>query len=344
MKVLITGGAGFIGTNYVYTHLEARPQDELVVLDALTYSGNRSNLKAAEAAGVKFVQGRIENRKLVYELFASEQFDQVIHFAAETHVDRSIEDPSIFIQTNVVGTQTLLDAAVDHKIKKFVHVSTDEVYGDLGFGSTNQFMEDSPIRPSSPYSASKAGADLLCLSYLRTFDLPVVVTRCSNNYGPFQSTENFIPLFITRAMRNEKLPLYAKGENIRDWLFVKDHCQAILMVLENGRVGEVYNVGADNEQRNIDVAQSILKLLGKPDSLIESVADRAGHDERYSMGYDKLKQELGWTPSTSFEEGLQETINWYTLSTYERSYSSWRDGITARAADKSHQQAPIADL
>lgn len=313
MKVLITGGAGFIGTNYVYSHLEAKPDDELVVLDALTYSGHRGNLAEAEKKGVKFVKGHIEDRELVYKLFEAEKFDHVIHFAAESHVDRSIENPSVFIQTNVVGTQTLLDASVDFGIKKFIAVSTDEVYGDLGFGSTDQFTEDSAIKPSSPYSASKAGSDFLCLSYKRTFGLPVIVTRCSNNYGPYQSVENFIPLFITKAMKGEKLPLYANGENIRDWLFVKDHCQAILAVLDKGRIGEVYNIGADNEQRNIDVAKELLKLLGKPESLIESVADRAGHDERYSMGYDKLKAELGWEPSTSFEEGLQETINWYKL-------------------------------
>jgi dTDP-glucose 4,6-dehydratase len=327
MKVLITGGAGFIGTNYVYTHLEGRPEDQLVVLDALTYSGNRENLAEAEAQGVRFVEGNIDDRKLVFSLFEAEQFDAVVHFAAETHVDRSIKDPEIFVRTNVMGTQILLDAAKDFKVKRFHHVSTDEVYGDLGFGSTDQFTESSHLDPSSPYSASKASSDLLALSYVRTFGLSVTVSRCSNNYGPFQSTENFIPLFITKAANDERLPLYGNGKNVRDWLFVKDHCEAILQILETGTPGEVYNIGADNELENIEVVRRILKQLNKPASLIEAVPDRAGHDERYAMGYQKLKKELGWEPSTSFEKGLQETIKWYTLNLDERNYSSWRDGL-----------------
>ena len=339
MKILITGGAGFIGTNYVYYHLEQRPEDELVVLDALTYSGHRENLADAEKTGVNFVEGKVEDTALVNKLFETHNFDSVIHFAAETHVDRSIENPGIFVDTNVKGTQTLLDAARDFGVKRFHHVSTDEVYGDLGFGSTKKFTEDSLLSPSNPYAASKAASDLLALSYLRTFGLPVTVSRCSNNYGPYQSTENFIPLFATKAMADEKLPLYGNGHNIRDWLFVRDHCEAILLILEKGEVGEIYNVGADNEQKNLDVAKIILNTLGKPDSLIELVPDRAGHDERYAMGYSKLKRELGWSPSTSFEEGMHQTLDWYTMQSYERSYSSWRNRVKTRTANESHQQA-----
>lgn len=344
MKVLITGGAGFIGSNYVYTHLEKRPEDSLVVLDALTYSGHRENLAEAEAKGVKFVEGRIEDRELVRALFEAEAFDAVIHFAAETHVDRSIKDPAIFVTTNVQGTQVLLDAARDFKVKRFHHVSTDEVYGDLGFGSTEQFTEDSPLRPSSPYSASKAGSDLLCLSYLRTFGVPVTISRCSNNYGPYQSVENFIPVMITKAAAGEKLPVYGTGKNVRDWLYVRDHCEAILAILEKGTVGEIYNIGADNDQENLNVVKMILKTLGKSEDLIEFVTDRPGHDQRYSMNYAKLNREFGWAPKVSFEEGMRETIAWYTLNTYERSYSRWRDRVQARAADQSHQQAPTTHL
>ncbi len=314
MKILITGGAGFIGSNYVYTHLEKRPEDELVVLDALTYSGHRENLLEAEKKGVKFVEGRIEDRALVRALFETEKFDAVLHFAAETHVDRSIKDPSIFVVTNVLGTQTLLDSARDFGVKRFHQISTDEVYGDLGFGSSEKFTEDRLLRPSNPYSASKAASDLLCLSYLRTFDVPVTVSRCSNNYGPFQSSENLIPVLIDKALKNEPLPLYGKGENVRDWLYVRDHCEAILRILEDGRIGEIYNIGADNDQENLTIAKTILRLLDKPESLITFVEDRPGHDERYSMDYAKMKRELGWSPSVSMEEGMRQTIDWYKLN------------------------------
>ena len=344
MKVLVTGGAGFIGCNYVYTHLEKRPADTLVVLDALTYSGRREHLKEAEAKGVKFAQGRIEDRALVYELFKTEKFDAVVHFAAETHVDRSIKDPSIFVTTNVLGTQTLLDAARDFKVQRFHHISTDEVYGDLGFGSTEKFTEERPLHPSNPYSASKAGSDLLCLSYLRTFGVPVTISRCSNNYGPFQSEENFIPVLIGKALKNEPLPLYGTGKNVRDWLYVRDHCEAILRLLEKGKIGEIYNIGADNDQENLMVAKMILKLLDKPESLIQFVEDRPGHDERYSMNYSKMEKELGWRPSVSFEEGMRETVLWYIVPAYERSYSRRGDRLTARAADQSHQQTSASDL
>ncbi len=337
MKILITGGAGFIGTNYVYYHQEQRPEDEIVVLDALTYSGNRENLAEAEENGVKFVEGRIEDRSLVYDLFETEKFDVVVHFAAETHVDRSIKDPEVFLQTNVIGTHVLLDAARDFGVKRFHHVSTDEVYGDLGFDSKEKFTEKSEIKPSSPYSASKAASDFLALSYLRTFGVPVTVSRCSNNYGPYQSLENLIPLFISRAANDEKLPLYGSGKNVRDWLFVRDHCEAVMTILDEGEIGEIYNIGADNDQENIAITKLILKELGKPESLIEYVEDRKGHDERYSMGYDKLNRATGWKPRTSFEEGMRDTIDFYTLKSYERSYSRWRNRVKTRAADKSYK-------
>jgi dTDP-glucose 4,6-dehydratase len=311
MKILITGGAGFIGSNYVYHHQEHRPDDEIVVLDALTYSGNRVNLVDAEAAGVKFVEGRVEDRKLVFDLFEAEKFDAVMHFAAETHVDRSIKDPELFLRSNVLGTQVLLDAARDFGVKRYHQISTDEVYGDLGFGSTEKFIEESPIRPSNPYSASKAAGDLLCLSYLRTFGVPVTISRCSNNFGPYQSLENLIPLFISKAAAGENLPLYGSGENVRDWIFAQDHCEAVRMILEQGTIGEIYNVGGDNDQSNISITKMILEKLGKPESLITYVEDRKGHDERYSMGYDKLKREFGWEPKTSFADALQATIDWY---------------------------------
>lgn len=341
---MITGGAGFIGTNYVYYHLEHRPDDRIFVIDALTYSGNRANLAAAEERGVKFTEGRIEDRDTIYELFEKEKFDAVVHFAAETHVDRSIKDPEIFMKSNILGTQTLLDAARDFGVKRFHQISTDEVYGDLGFGSTEKFTEESPLRPSNPYAASKAAADLLCISYLRTYGVPVTISRCSNNYGPYQSRENLIPLFIGKAVADEQLPLYGTGENVRDWIYVLDHCDAVLRILEEGKIGEIYNAGGDNDRRNIEITRIILKELGKPESLIKYVEDRKGHDERYSMGYDKLQRELGWAPKTSFEEGLRNTIDWYTLSSHERNYFSWRDRIKARAAHKSNEQAFATDL
>jgi len=344
MKVLITGGAGFIGTNYVYTHLELRPNDELVVLDALTYAGNRENLSDAEERGVKFIHGRIEDAKLVDELFAKENFDWVVHFAAETHVDRSIEDPSIFVRSNVTGTQVLLDACKDHGIQRFHHISTDEVYGDLGFGSTDQFHEGTLLAPSSPYSASKASSDLLCLAYKRTFGLPITISRCSNNYGPYQDMEKLIPLFITRANNDEELPLYGTGKNVRDWLFVRDHCEAIIAILERGRVGEIYNIGGDNEIENIEITKTILKALNKPESLIKYVEDRKGHDERYAVSFKKLTDETGWTPQVTFEEGMRQTVQWYTLKSYERSYSSWRNRVKIGTPDESHKQASAAHL
>lgn len=344
MKILITGGAGFIGSNYVYAHLEKRPDDPIVVLDALTYAGHRENLMEAEAQGIRFIHGKIEDRKLVYELFEKEAFDTVVHFAAETHVDRSIQDPRLFILNNVLGTQTLLDAARDFSVKRFLQISTDEVYGDLGFDSTERFTEDRPLNPSNPYSASKAASDLLCLSYLRTFGVPVLISRCSNNYGPYQSLENLIPLLISHASQDKPLPLYGEGKNIRDWLYVQDHCEALFWILEKGKIGEIYNVGGDCELTNLAIARMILKLLGKPESLITFVKDRPGHDERYAMDYSKIQRDLGWMPSVSIEEGMRQSIAWYTLNAYERSYSRWRDRFKARPTHQSHQQAPTSDL
>lgn len=344
MKVLITGGAGFIGTNYVYYHLAKRPEDQIVVLDALTYAAKRENLSAAEDKGVKFVCGDIRDRSLVRSLFEVENFDWVVHFAAESHVDRSIKDPGIFVSTNVMGTEVLLEAAKDFGIKRFHHVSTDEVYGDLGFDSTDKFTEDTVLKPSSPYSASKAGSDMICLAYHRTFGLPVTISRCSNNYGPYQDNEKLIPLFISRAVKGEKVPLYGSGKNVRDWLYVEDHCEAVLEILEKGSVGEIYNIGGSNEQKNIDITKTILKILEKDESLIEYVQDRKGHDERYAVDHSKITSRLGWKPKTSFEEGLRKTIQWYTLNSYERSHSSGRDGIKTVSPNQSHEQTPAAGL
>ena len=306
----MTGGAGCIGTNYVYTHLEARPEDELTVLDALTYSGHRENLAAAEARGVLFIEGHIEDRDLVRALFERGQLDAVLNFAAETHVDRSIKDPALFVTTNVLGTQTLLDAARDFGVKRFHHISTDEVYGDLGFGSTDLFTEESLVRPSSPYSAGKASADLIAGSYWKTYNTPVIIARSSNNFGPYQYPEKLIPLFITNILEDKKVPLYGDGLNIRDWIYVSDSCEAIDFILHNGILGEIYNIGAGNEKTNIEITKIILAELGKDEEFIEYVKDRAGHDRRYSLNCQKVNK-LGWKPKFKFESALKETIGLY---------------------------------
>ncbi len=331
MKLLITGGAGFIGSNYVHVHHIARPNDELVILDALTYSGKREHLTDLLSDQIRLVEGRIEDRDLVRKLFETERFDAVIHFAAESHVDRSISHPEIFITTNVLGTQVLLDAARDFNVSRFHHISTDEVYGDLGFNSHGEFKESDLLKPSNPYSASKAASDLMVLAYRRTFGLPVTLSRCSNNFGPFQSEENFIPLCIQRALNGEALPLYGKGLNVRDWLFVTDHCSAILAILERGHEGEIYNVGGGGERPNLEVAQEILKLTGQPESLITFVEDRKGHDERYAISSEKLKNDLQWERKTSFDAGLRFTLEWFKTPKHERSYPRWRDRISALA-------------
>ena len=310
MKLLITGGAGFIGSNFVRYMVNKYPNYQIVNLDLLTYAGNLENLKDIErASNYKFVRGDIADREFVQGLFKEEKFDYVLNFAAESHVDRSITDPGIFVQTNIQGTLALLDAAKTFGVTKYLQVSTDEVYGTLG--ETGYFTEETPLAANSPYSASKAGADLLVRAYHETFNLPVNITRCSNNYGPFHFPEKLIPLMIINALNDKELPIYGDGLNIRDWLHVEDHCQAIDLVLHKGRNGEVYNVGGNNERTNIDIVKTILKHLNKPESLMKFVKDRPGHDRRYAIDATKLRNELGWSPKYNFETGIEQTINWY---------------------------------
>ncbi|NTW90690.1 MAG: dTDP-glucose 4,6-dehydratase [Erysipelotrichaceae bacterium] len=312
-RILVTGGAGFIGGNFVLYMVNQYPEDHIVNLDALTYAGNLETLKSVEhAPNYTFVKGDIADRDFIDQLFETEKFDIVVNFAAESHVDRSILDPGIFIKTNVLGTQVLLDASRKHNVKRYHQVSTDEVYGDLPLDRKDLFFtEETPLHTSSPYSASKAGADLLCLAYFRTFNLPVTVSRCSNNYGPYHFPEKLIPLMISRALNNQSLPVYGKGENVRDWLHVYDHCVAIDLILRKGRVGEVYNIGGHNERTNLEVVQTILHELDKPESLIQYVTDRKGHDLRYAIDPTKIETELGWKPKYTFETGIKQTIQWY---------------------------------
>ncbi len=323
MKILVTGGAGFIGCNFVYYMLEKHPGYQIVCLDALTYAGNLRSLdKAMENGDFKFVKGSIADNELVDKLFDDEKFDVVVNFAAESHVDRSIENPFIFLETNVMGTACLLEASKKYGVKRFHQVSTDEVYGDLPLDRPDLFFtEDLPLTTSSPYSASKASADLLTLAFHRTYGLPVTISRCSNNYGPYQFPEKLIPLMIVRAQENQSLPVYGQGLNVRDWLYVEDHCKAIDMIIHNGRVGEVYNVGGHNERQNIEVVKTILRQLSKPESLITYVKDRAGHDLRYAIDPSKISSELGWEPETGFDEGMKMTIQWYLDNT------DWTDEI-----------------
>lgn len=313
MKLLVTGGAGFIGSNFIYYQLKNHPDDEIVCLDALTYAGNMETLEAAlKHPKFKFVKGDIADRQLVYQLFEQEKFDIVVNFAAESHVDRSIEAPELFLRTNVMGTQVLLDASRKYGVQRYHQVSTDEVYGDLPLDEPDLFFtEETPIHTSSPYSASKASADLLTLAYYRTFKLPVTVSRCSNNYGPYHFPEKLIPLMISRALADQSLPVYGTGENVRDWLYVEDHCSAIDLIIRKGRVGEVYNIGGHNERTNLEVVKTILRELGKPESLITYVTDRPGHDRRYAIDPMKIHNELGWLPTTRFDDGIKRTIQWY---------------------------------
>lgn len=309
VKVLVTGGAGFIGSNFVKYMLDKYPEYEIVNLDALTYCGNLSNLEDIENnPNYSFIKGDIRDSKLVDKI-VSEGIDYIVNFAAESHVDRSIEDPEIFIKSNILGTQVLLDAAKKYNIKKYLQVSTDEVYGSLGH--EGYFTEETPLQANSPYSASKAGADLMVRAYGNTFNLPINITRCSNNYGPYQFPEKLIPLMISNALEDKKLPIYGDGKNIRDWLHVYDHCSAIDLVLHKGKLGEVYNIGGHNEKQNIEIVKLILKALDKDESLIEFVTDRLGHDRRYAIDSSKIVNELGWTPKYTFETGIVETINWY---------------------------------
>jgi len=313
MKILVTGGAGFIGGNFVHYMLKNHPEDDIVNLDLLTYAGNLETLKGVEKMpNYAFVKGDISDRKLVFDLFKKEKFDIVINFAAESHVDRSIVNPEAFVITNVLGTTTLLDAAREYGIKRYHQVSTDEVYGDLPLERQDLFFtEKTPIHTSSPYSSSKASADLFALSYYRTYKLPVSVSRCANNYGPYHFPEKLIPLIIIRALANETLPVYGRGDNVRDWLHVEDHCHAIDLIMRSGQPGEVYNVGGHNERTNLDVVKTILKTLDRPESLIRYVKDRPGHDRRYAIDASKLEKQLGWEAKYAFDEGIIQTIQWY---------------------------------
>lgn len=313
MKILVTGGAGFIGCNFVYYMLDKYPDYDIVCLDALTYAGNIKSLdRAMKNPHFKFVKGSISDKEFVNALFEEERFNIVVNFAAESHVDRSIENPFIFLETNIMGTACLLEASKRFGVERFHQVSTDEVYGDLPLDRPDLFFtEETPIHTSSPYSSSKASADLLTLAFHRTYGLPVTVSRCSNNYGPYQFPEKLIPLMIVRAQEEKPLPVYGEGLNVRDWLYVEDHCKAIDMIIHNGRVGEVYNVGGHNERRNIDVVKTVLSHLSKSESLISYVKDRAGHDLRYAIDPAKISNELGWTPETSFDDGMKKTVDWY---------------------------------
>ncbi len=312
-NILVTGGAGFIGSNFIYYLLKKHPDYRAVCIDKLTYAGNLETLEAAlSQPNFRFVKADITDRETVFSLFEEENFDAVVNFAAESHVDRSIDNPGVFLMTNIIGTQTLLDACNKFGVKRYHQVSTDEVYGDLPLDRPDLFFtEETPIHTSSPYSASKASADLLCLAYWRTFGTPVTISRCSNNYGPYHFPEKLIPLMLINALHDKSLPVYGDGLNVRDWLYVEDHCKAIDMIVENGRIGEVYNVGGHNERANIDVVKTILRSLGKGEELITYVKDRPGHDMRYAIDPTKITNELGWYPETTFDEGIKKTIEWY---------------------------------
>ena len=323
MKILVTGGAGFIGSNFIYYQLKNHPEDSVVCLDDLTYAGNLSTLKEAmEKDNFTFIKGNIADRDLVDRVFAEHRPDIVVNFAAESHVDRSILDPGLFLTTNVMGTQVMMDACRKYGTARFHQVSTDEVYGDLPLDRPDLFFtEETPIHASSPYSASKASADLLAGAYHRTYGLPVSISRCSNNYGPYHFQEKLIPLIITRALNDETIPVYGTGENVRDWLYVEDHCSAIDLIIRKGTPGEVYNIGGHNERTNLDVVKTVLAALGKPESLITFVTDRPGHDMRYAIDPAKIGSELGWVPSTRFEDGIRKTVDWYL------SHRSWWEEI-----------------
>ncbi len=313
MRVIVTGGAGFIGSNFIFYMRKKHPEYRLICVDKLTYAGNLETLAPVlDEPNFRFVRADIADRKAMYALFEAEKPDIVVNFAAESHVDRSIENPSVFLETNVMGTQTLLDACRKYGIKRYHQVSTDEVYGDLPLDRPDLFFtEETPLKASSPYSASKAGADLLCSAYFRTYGLPITISRCSNNYGPYQFPEKLIPLMIANASADKPLPVYGEGLNVRDWLYVEDHCAAIDLILSRGREGQVYNIGGHNERRNIDIVKRILRSLGKPESLITHVADRKGHDKRYAIDPTFIHDELGWLPETKFEDGIELTIRWY---------------------------------
>ena len=313
MKYLVTGGAGFIGSNFMHYMTEKYPEDMFICLDALTYAGNYNNIKTLEnKENFKFVHGDITDREFINKLFEQEKFDYVVNFAAESHVDNSIKNPSIFLTTNILGTQVLMDACRKYGIKRYHQVSTDEVYGDLPLDRPDLlFNETTPIKTSSPYSASKASADLLVLAYHRTFGLPITISRCSNNYGPYQFPEKLIPVVISKALNNEPVPVYGKGENVRDWIHVHDHNVGVDMIIKNGKDGEIYNLGGHSERTNLDVVKTILKQLNKSEDLIQFVTDRPGHDLRYAIDSTKSEQELGWDRTYTFEDGIKETVEWY---------------------------------
>ncbi len=317
MTILVTGGAGFIGSNFVYYLLQNHPGDRVICVDCLTYAGNLSTLEAAmKDPGFAFYKTNICDRAGIYAIFEKEKPDVVVNFAAESHVDRSIESPEIFLQTNILGTQVMMDACRKYGIMRYHQVSTDEVYGDLPLDRPDLFFtEETPIHTSSPYSASKASADLLVMAYNRTYELPVTISRCSNNYGPYHFPEKLIPLMIANALNDKPLPVYGKGENIRDWLYVEDHCKAIDLIIRHGTVGEVYNIGGHNEMKNIDIVKLICRKLNKPESLITFVTDRKGHDMRYAIDPTKIHRELGWLPETRFADGIEKTIQWYLDNT-----------------------------
>lgn len=334
MKILVTGGAGFIGGNFVHYIMGRYPADQVICLDALTYAGNMETLAPAMGKeNFQFVKGDIADREQVYRLFAAENPDAVVNFAAESHVDRSIEQPEIFLKTNIIGTSVLLDACKLYGTKRYHQVSTDEVYGDLPLDRPDLFFtEETPLHASSPYSASKASADLLVLAYCRTYHLPATISRCSNNYGPYHFPEKLIPLMIINALKGEKLPVYGTGENVRDWLYVEDHCAAIDLIVRRGKIGEVYNVGGHNERPNLEVVRTILRELGKEETLIEFVADRLGHDRRYAIDPAKMKSELGWEPKTGFDEGIKKTIQWYLAN------RAWWEHIVSGEYQAYYQQ------
>ena len=313
MKIIVTGGAGFIGGNFVHYMLKEHPEYQIICLDKLTYAGNMETLEPVmDNPNFTFVKADIADRDAVYALFEKEKPDVVVNFAAESHVDRSITDPGIFLQTNIIGTGVLLDACRIYGIKRYHQVSTDEVYGDLPLDRPDLFFtEETPLHTSSPYSASKASADLLVMAYHRTYGLPTTISRCSNNYGPYHFPEKLIPLMIANALNDKPLPVYGEGLNVRDWLYVEDHCRAIDMIIHKGRVGEVYNIGGHNERTNLQVVKTVLKELGKSEDLITYVTDRPGHDRRYAIDPAKIHAELGWEPLTLFDEGIKKTVKWY---------------------------------
>ena len=334
MKILVTGAAGFIGSNFMYYELDNHPEDEYVALDLLTYAGNLKNLDGIkDRPNYKFVRMDIRDRENIYQLFEEEKFDLVVNFAAESHVDRSIKDPEVFLRTNIIGTEVLMDACLKYGVERYHQVSTDEVYGDLPLDRPDLFFtEETPLHTSSPYSSSKASADLLVNAYHRTYGLKTTISRCSNNYGPYQFPEKMIPLMINNARHDKSLPVYGDGLNVRDWLHVYDHCSGIDLVMRKGAIGEVYNIGGHNERHNIEVVKTILKTLDKPESLITYVSDRKGHDLRYAIDPTKIETKLGWKPKYNFESGIKETIEWYMNN------QEWMDDVTSGDYLKYYEQ------